>query len=378
MSLSDECTLRHLLNEVTFYQSHLDENESYEPLSRDTIDKCESIIKSNIRDSFQNLSLETIIIFCETALKLKDRDHLSEIYINYFFQRNTSQGQMYIRALLLQSRIVASNSFKQGLKAEELMENCNKALSNVFKALELISKPENKQKYSFLVYNASVCVYEIIRPLLKENWQKYFCEILEKIDKLFEETDESDNNWRYRYTLMLFQSLYDAEKKPEAFKILDKLSTTVTKKGDCEFQDQLLRLRIHLSKENSGILAAVKKDIENAPTEKAWKVLSLLQPMKSKLVPEATIEKELINLINSISGSILQGQGQEIAGSNKLNPVLQERLAEAGRIALSYNLINITDSITGFLSRVRQLNQRAYIMNEYNKVTINSIYLIFF
>ena len=129
----------------------------------------------------------------------------------------------------------------------------------VEQALEIVSKPENKTKYSFLIYNTSVCVYEIIRPFLKENWQKNFVEIVEKIDKLFEEVEESDYNWRFRYTLLLFQALYDADKKPEAFKILEKLVNAVKNKGGCDFEDQLLRLRIHLGKENSGIAAGAKK-----------------------------------------------------------------------------------------------------------------------
>ena len=41
--------------------------------------------------------------------------------------------------------------------------------------------------------------------------------------------------------------------------------------------------------------------------------------------------------------------------SNKLTPVAQERLAEAGRIALFYNLITIADPITNFLNKVRSL-----------------------
>lgn len=49
-----------------------------------------------------------------------------------------------------------------------------KALSYVNEAIEIISKPENKidgkPKYGFLIYNASICVYEIVRPMLRMNW----------------------------------------------------------------------------------------------------------------------------------------------------------------------------------------------------------------
>lgn len=90
--------------------------------------------------------------------------------------------------------------------------------------------------------------------------------------------------------------------------------------------------------------------------------------MKSGLIPEAQVEKELINLINSISSAVLPGN--EVASTNRLAPVFQERLAEAGRVALQFNLINIADSITNFLSRVRQLHSKSYILHEYNKAEL--------
>lgn len=46
---------------------------------------------------------------------------------------------------------------------------------------------------------------------------------------------------------------------------------------------------------------------------------------------------------------------------------MQERLGEAGRIALKFNIINISNSIINFLAKARQPNQKAMILNEYNK-----------
>ena len=41
--------------------------------------------------------------------------------------------------------------------------------------------------------------------------------------------------------------------------------------------------------------------------------------MRSDLIPEAQVEKELINLINSISSAVLPGN--EVASTNRLAPV---------------------------------------------------------
>ena len=80
-----------------------------------------------------------------------------------------------------------------------------------------------KSKYAFLVYNASTTLYKVTRFMLRAGWQRNFVDIYERVYKLLEEVDEADHNWRSRFTLILYQCLYDSERKPDAFKILDTL-----------------------------------------------------------------------------------------------------------------------------------------------------------
>jgi hypothetical protein len=49
---------------------------------------------------------------------------------------------------------------------------------------------------------------------------------------------------------------------------------------------------------------------------------------------------------------------------------MQERLAEAGRIALKFNLTNLGGSIVSFLGKTRQPSQKALVLNEYNKAEL--------
>jgi hypothetical protein len=107
---------------------------------------------------------------------------------------------------------------------------------------------------------------------------KNFNEVVEKFDKLFDEVDEADYNWRCRFTWILILCLYDAEKKPDAFKVLDRLWETTKKKGPCNFQDHLFRMRIHYGGENAAMLGACQKEAEGAgkDDEKGWKLLFVL------------------------------------------------------------------------------------------------------
>ena len=49
---------------------------------------------------------------------------------------------------------------------------------------------------------------------------------------------------------------------------------------------------------------------------------------------------------------------------------MQERLAEAGRIALRFNLTNLASSIITFLGKTRQPSQKALVLNQYNKAQL--------
>ena len=69
----------------------------------------------------------------------------------------------------------------------------------------------------------------------------------QRIYKLFDEIDEPDQNWRCRFMLILFQCLYDSDKKPDAWKILDLLWDRAKSKN-VDFLDSLFRLRVHYSK----------------------------------------------------------------------------------------------------------------------------------
>jgi len=86
-----------------------------------------------------------------------------------------------------------------------------------------------------VIYNSSIKTWQIIRGLLRKGWSNSLVEIVERISNLLEELDDFDFNWRCRYLSVLIKCMVDAEKKPEALKILDKLVDLTKKKGNCSF-----------------------------------------------------------------------------------------------------------------------------------------------
>jgi hypothetical protein len=153
----------------------------------------------------------------------------------------------------------------------------NHAFKFIRQAIDIAAKAENKAKYQFVIYNASIKTWHIIRGLMRNGWSRNLVDIIEKISNLLEEIDDFDFNWRCRYLNVLVKCMFDAEKKPEALKILDKLVDLTKKKGNCNFMETLFRNRIHYYRDNAGALGNIKKETETGDDPLALKYLFTIQ-----------------------------------------------------------------------------------------------------
>ena len=85
MSLTDEYLLKSLLKETLFYVKHIEENESYDNLSKQTLKKSEMLLAKNIRNTYMKFSSDIIVEFCETAMDVSDGYKIAKRYIKYLF-----------------------------------------------------------------------------------------------------------------------------------------------------------------------------------------------------------------------------------------------------------------------------------------------------
>ena len=107
--------------------------------------------------------------------------------------------------------------------------------------------------------------------------------------------------------------MFDAEKKPEALKVLDKLVDLTKKKGPCNFMETLFRSRIHYYRDNNGTLGNIKKETETGEDPLALKHLFVIQQIKSGVIPDAQIEKELQTVMMNISPqSVSEAEDQSV------------------------------------------------------------------
>lgn len=99
---------------------------------------------------------------------------------------------------------------------------------------------------------------------------------MDKISTYFDEVDDSDFNWRCRFMNIIVKCMVDADRKPDALKMLDKLWELTKKKGECKFQENLFRSRLHLYKDVPATLANIKKETETGPDPNAYKQLYVI------------------------------------------------------------------------------------------------------
>jgi len=371
-----ERELKSSINELNYYimNQNLDYKLKFKAI--EIFDYYFDKINSNLANIFKQMSTDILIQLAETAYPLPECLDKIDILLKIYFEQENTKNNFYIKALLLKARLEHHYIVKKGIKAEDSISELKNCLSSIFKALEIISKPENKQKYSFLVYNASIYTYNILKSYFKPNWSKNFFEILEKISNFLEEIDDIDFNWRIRFLIKLTLCYFDADKKPEAAKALDKISDIIKKKGECEFAEELFRYRIHFSRENSAALGNIKKEADTIPESKGFKYFYTLQSIRSGIIPENAQEKEFQALVTQVFPEFNKHlQDSTSSQSIKIDTWRADVLAEAGFLMMRSKFVNMAQQVNDFLLRVRtnSLKGKIYIENLKAQLILNKL-----
>lgn len=361
-----------LIESSKFYIQNQEFFEGYKEKAKSSLKEIENVIFTNSKLVPQELPPDIFVSFAEVALNCENMETKAKDAIQIYFLTDPCKNQFYVRGKLCTALIESRTVTNESLKAERAIEKLNESLKYVREALEIII--QNKQKYQFLAYNASLTTWKIIRPYLKNQWAQNFSEIIEKISNMLEETDDQDIDWRVRFMSFLAFSLFDAEKKPEGLKILDKFSDLIRKNGNVSYMENILRLRIHANRENAAAAANVKKDCDSMPANTEMKFMFPLQKIRSGMIQDANVEKEITTIYQSLCPSILNYHldkitSEEIVGSD-LSPAAQDRIAEAGRIAVKYGFLKLAEGSCIAIQRAKQSSLRAKIWNEYTRADL--------
>ncbi|XP_017369055.1 cilia- and flagella-associated protein 46 isoform X2 [Cebus imitator] len=156
-------------------------------------------------DPSESFSPDLFVLCAEQALKM-GQPEVSEDCIQMYFKVKAPVTQFLGRAHLCRAQLCAPQS------AENLeeFENC------VTQYMKAINFAKGEPRYYFLVYNASVLYWQMVRPFLKPGYHHYLIPSLSQIVNVLSQTEEEDKEWRAELMLELLECYVQAGRKEEA------------------------------------------------------------------------------------------------------------------------------------------------------------------
>ncbi|XP_037693622.1 cilia- and flagella-associated protein 46-like [Choloepus didactylus] len=142
------------------------------------LSKSASLGKSEFHPS-ESFSPELFVLCAEEALKM-GRPDVSEGCIQMYFT------QFLGHAHLCRARLCAPQS----------ADNLEDFENRVTQYTKAINFAKGKPRYYFLVYNASVLYWQMVRPFLKPWCHHHLLSSLSQIVAVLNQTDEEDKEWR--------------------------------------------------------------------------------------------------------------------------------------------------------------------------------------
>uniref|UniRef100_I3N1T0 Cilia and flagella associated protein 46 n=1 Tax=Ictidomys tridecemlineatus TaxID=43179 RepID=I3N1T0_ICTTR len=158
-------------------------------------------------DPSESFSPDLFVLCAEQALKM-GQPEMSEDCIQMYFKVKGPVTQFLGRAHLCRAQLCAPTSSDN----LEEFENC------VTQYMKAINFAKGEPRYYFLVYNASVLYWHMVRPFLKPGCHQYVIPSLSQIVSVLNQTEEEDKEWRAELMLELLECYLQAGKKEEAAK----------------------------------------------------------------------------------------------------------------------------------------------------------------
>ncbi|XP_040342797.1 cilia- and flagella-associated protein 46 isoform X6 [Herpailurus yagouaroundi] len=156
-------------------------------------------------DPSESFSPDLFVLCAEQALKMGQPD-VSEDCIQMYFKAKGPVTQFLGRAHLCRAQLCAPKSTEN----LEEFENC------VTQYMKAINFAKGEPRYHFLVYNASVLYWQMVRPFLKPGYHHHLISSLSQIVNVLNQTEEEDKEWQAELMLELLECYLQAGKKEEA------------------------------------------------------------------------------------------------------------------------------------------------------------------
>ncbi|XP_048407549.2 cilia- and flagella-associated protein 46 [Stegostoma tigrinum] len=153
----------------------------------------------------QTVSPDLYVLCAELALQFEQRD-ISQDCLDMYFKGTLPHNQFLGRAYLCQAELYAP-------KSSAHVSELNKAIRCI---LTTVSFAKEEARYHFLVYNASVLYWRIVRPFIKPGYRGHVVVSLLEVIKGLQAIDDMDYEWMAELRIALVECYLDAEKIKDA------------------------------------------------------------------------------------------------------------------------------------------------------------------
>ncbi|XP_052029594.1 cilia- and flagella-associated protein 46 [Apodemus sylvaticus] len=158
-------------------------------------------------DPTESFSPDLFVLCAEQALKMKEPG-MSEDCIQMYFKVKAPVTQFLGRAHLCRAQLCAPQSEEN----VEEFENC------VTQYMKAINFAKGEPRYYFLVFNASVLYWRMVRPFLKPGYHHLVIPSLSQIVAVLNQTEEEDKEWQAELMIELLECYLQAGRKEDATK----------------------------------------------------------------------------------------------------------------------------------------------------------------
>ena len=161
-------------------------------------------------------SRELLVLAGEAAVHLEKYDVASSA-LAAFYDQGSRNDQFLCRAYFLDA-LIRSNKASTSFGAQAL-ETRKGAIEKVLSAVTVAL--ENKEKYGFVVYNASVHFWNIVRPLMRRDRRRHVVAAFKTILSALDATGEQDVAWKVQLSLQCALCELDAGSSADAIKTIE-------------------------------------------------------------------------------------------------------------------------------------------------------------
>ncbi|NXX47739.1 CFA46 protein, partial [Tricholaema leucomelas] len=163
----------------------------------------------SVLDSSDSFSTDLYVLCAEQALQLGYLE-MSRDCLQMYFKEKFPVNQFLGRAYLCQGQLHTPLS-------TDNLEEFEKFVMFFMKAIDFAIQD---QRYYFLIYNASVLYWQLVRPYLKPGFRYCLIPSLSRIVKALNQTEEQDTEWRAELMINLLECFLDASKLEDAKEFL--------------------------------------------------------------------------------------------------------------------------------------------------------------